>query len=379
MAGSVSAPQAEAHVPFWLVAELTYRCPLRCPYCSNPLNHADTRSKELSTSAWLQVLREARALGAVQLGFTGGEPLLRPDLETLVAEARTLGFYSNLITSGIGLSEERCRRLVEAGIDHVQLSFQASRAQLNDAIGGGKSFERKREAARIIRSLGLPMVLNVVLHRENIDTIDEILALAVELDADTLELANVQFEGWALRNSAHLLASSEQVEFAFARVEAFRSEQKRAGKGPTVLFVRPDYYETRPKPCSAGWGRKMMLVTPDGLALPCHAARKIPNLEFPNVTQHALSTIWSDAPAFNAFRGNSWMKEPCSSCLEKENDFGGCRCQAFALTGDAANADPVCTLSPHRKTVDAFLERVRTSTANKETSTDANAAWEYRS
>jgi pyrroloquinoline quinone biosynthesis protein E len=376
MAGSVSTPQAEHHVPLWLVAELTYRCPLRCPYCSNPLNHADTRAGELSTAAWLQVLQEARKLGAVQLGFTGGEPLLRPDLESLVAEARKLGFYSNLITSGIGLSEERCRRLADAGIDHVQLSFQASRAELNDRIGGGKSFERKREAARVIRANGLPMVMNVVLHRENIDTIDEILALAVELDADALELANTQFEGWALRNSAHLLSSLEQVERAFERVEAFRAEAKRSGRGPKVFFVRPDYYESRPKPCSAGWGRKMMLVTPDGIALPCHAARKIPGIEFPNVTQLSLAAIWNDSPAFNAFRGNAWMKAPCSGCPEKENDFGGCRCQAFALTGDPANADPVCERSPHRNKVDAFLESVRAEA--KSAGEKKSKSWEYR-
>lgn len=333
--------------PQWLLAEITYRCPLQCLYCSNPLDFA-AYQQELDTETWLRVLREARALGAVQLGFSGGEPLVRKDLEVLVAESRKLGYYSNLITSGIGMDEARLAALKEAGLDHVQISFQASSQEVNDYIGGAKTFEKKLEMARLIKQYDYPMVLNVVLHRHNIDDIASILDMAETLEADYVELANTQYYGWALRNRSYLLPSLEQVEHAKAVSQAY---QTRLQGQMRILYVIPDYYANRPKPCMAGWGALFMAIAPNGKALPCHAAGQIPGFTFPNVQDMDLRSIWYDSDIFNAFRGDDWMREPCRSCPEKEKDFGGCRCQAFQLTGDAANADPVCDLSPHHDVI----------------------------
>ena len=345
MAGSASN---EVKKPLWLLAELTYRCPLQCFYCSNPIDFA-SRREELKTEEWLRVLREARALGAVQLGFSGGEPLLRKDFETLVKEAKRLGFYTNLITSGMGMDEARLRALKQAGLDHIQLSFQASEPSLNDFIAGAKSFEHKKALAKLIKAYEYPMVLNVCLHRGNIDSTGEILEMAEELGADYVELANTQYGGWAMLNRKLLLPSREQLERAEAATETFR---KRVGDRMRVFFVAADYFEERPKPCAGGWGNVFMQVTPDGTVLPCHGAQALPGLDFPNVRSAELRWIWSESPAFQRFRGESWMKEPCRSCPERALDFGGCRCQAFALTGDPENPDPVCALSPHRSVVD---------------------------
>jgi pyrroloquinoline quinone biosynthesis protein E len=333
--------------PQWLLAEITYRCPLQCLYCSNPLDFAAYRD-ELRTDDWLRVLQEGRALGAVQLGFSGGEPLVRKDLEALVAEARRLGYYSNLITSGIGMDETRLAALKQAGLDHVQISFQASSQELNDYIGGAPTFQRKLAMARLIKQYDYPMVLNVVLHRHNIAHIQHILDLAEELEADYVELANTQYYGWALLNRSSLLPTRDQVERARAVAQTY---QERLKGRMRILYVVPDYYANRPKPCLAGWGSVFMAIAPDGTALPCHAARQLPGLTFPNVRQTGLREIWYDSPAFNAFRGNDWMQEPCRSCPERHKDFGGCRCQAYLLTGDATNTDPVCDLSPHHNVI----------------------------
>jgi len=351
----VGSPSDEPKRLQWLLAELTYRCPLQCVYCSNPLGFAQSGG-ELSTEAWLRVLREARELGAVQLGFSGGEPLVRSDLEALVEGAATLEYYTNLITSGIGMSEERLVALRRAGLDHIQLSFQASEAELNDYIAGTPSFERKCEVARLIKKHGYPMALNVVLHRSNIDSIERVLGLAEELEADYVELANAQYGGWARLNRNHLLPSRAQLQRAEATVASYR---KRLRRRMRIFYVVSDYHEGRPKPCTAGWGRTFMQVTPDGTALPCHGARELPDMRFPRVDEASIAEIW-DSAEFERFRGDRWMKEPCRSCAERHEDFGGCRCQAYWLTGDPANTDPACSLSPnHNLVTNAIAEAHR--------------------
>lgn len=347
---------AEIPPPLWLLAELTHACPLQCPYCSNPLDLIRRRD-ELDTADWLRVLREARELGAVQLGFSGGEPLARRDLEELVAEAHRLGYYSNLITSGAGLDDARLGRLRQAGLDHIQLSFQAASRELNDFMAGTAVFEHKLAMARRIKAHGYPMVLCFVLYRSNIDQIPAMLALAEELGADYVELANTQYHGWALRNRAQLLPTPEQV----ARAERITNEQRQRLQGRMqIYYVVPDYFDGRPKACVNGWGSTFLAVTPDGAALPCHSARELPGLDFPSVRNQSLAAIWRDSPLFNRFRGYDWMREPCRSCHERERDFGGCRCQAYLLTGDAANADPACSKSPHHVYVQAAIERPET-------------------
>jgi PqqA peptide cyclase len=341
--------------PLWLLAELTYRCPLHCVYCSNPIEYARYRS-ELSTDIWLKVLREARELGCVQLGFSGGEPLVRDDLETLVREAHTLGYYTNLITSGVGLNEARIAELRRAGLDHIQLSFQDSTRELNDFLSHTRTFERKAKIARLIKEHGYPMVLNVVLHRQNLDHVEQILSMAEELGAEYLELANTQFYGWAFLNREHLLPLPEQLARAEEAIRRFRD---RVSSKMKIYFVVPDYYERRPKPCMNGWGSVFMVVTPDGMALPCHEARILPGLQFPHVEQHALGWIWYHSPAFNSFRGFDWMGEPCRSCPERFKDYGGCRCQAYLLTGNGANTDPACELSPMHQRVTEIISRVQ--------------------
>ena len=340
--------------PLWLLAELTYACPLQCPYCSNPLDFARTRG-ELTTDQWLDTLRGARKLGAVQLGLSGGEPLVRRDLEDVVSEARTLGYYTNLITSAIGMDADRVRRLRQAGLDHIQISFQASEAELNNHLAGTDAFAHKVEMARAVKDEGYPMVLNVVLHRHNIDRTDAILDLALDLGADYVELANTQFYGWAFHNRHQLLPTRGQLE----RSEAVASRYREAhGDRMRILYVIPDYYADRPKPCMNGWGKVFLSVAPDGTALPCQGARGLPGLEFPKVTEHSIAWIWNESPAFNRFRGTGWMKEPCRSCPERDKDFGGCRCQAWLVTGDPASADPVCGLSPDRALIDRVVEEV---------------------
>ena len=345
--------------PLWLLLELTYRCPLHCVFCYNPTEFAAVGA-ELPTAEWLRVLREARALGAVQLGLSGGEPLARDDLEPIVAEAHALGYYINLITSGVGMTEERIGALKRAGLDHIQLSFQDSTRELNDFLSSTRTFELKAKVAELIRRYDYPMVLNVVLHRLNIEHVGEILALAESLGAQYVELANTQYYGWAWLNRAHLLPSRAQLERAETVTRAFR---ERVGSKMQIYFVVPDYFETRPKACMNGLGRVFLAITPDGTALPCHAARMLPGLEFPNVRERDVRSIWYESAAFNHFRGEAWMKEPCRSCPERQRDFGGCRCQAYLLTGDAANADPVCELSQHHHLVTAAVAEAERAVA----------------
>ncbi|MGI2259039.1 pyrroloquinoline quinone biosynthesis protein PqqE [Shewanella sp. GXUN23E] len=344
--------EAAVKPPLWLLLELTYRCPLSCPYCANPLDLGNP-ADELSTDDWLRVLEQARAMGAVQLGLSGGEPLLRKDLEQIVARARELGFYSNLITSGIGLTEKRLEALKRAGLDHIQISFQSADADTNDAIAGKKqAFAQKKQLAQAVKAHDFPMVLNFVISRQNIAQIPAILALSQALEADYVELATAQYYGWALANRDLLLPSREQIRLAEAQVNAVREAQQ--GQGPKFIFVTPDYYETRPKACMSGWGNIFMSIAPDGRAMPCHSAGLLP-LSFPNVQQASLREIWYDSTLFNQYRGFDWMPEPCRSCDEKHQDFGGCRCQALLLTGDAANIDPVCDKSPaHHKIAEAI-------------------------
>lgn len=341
--------------PLWLLAELTYRCPLHCVFCYNPLNYAENK-KELSTAQWIDVMRQARKLGAAQLGFSGGEPLLRDDLEDLIEEGRKLGYYTNLITSGIGLTETRIARMKQLGLDHIQLSFQDSTREMNDFLSSTKTFDLKSRTARLIKAYDYPMVLNVVLHRYNLDHVARIIDMALEMGVEYLELANTQYYGWGLLNRAHLMPSREQVEKAEAIVNEYRA---RIGNRVKILFVVPDYFEERPKACMNGWGSVFLAVGADGTALPCHAARSLPGMEFPNVTQYSLHDIWQHSDAFNRYRGDSWMQEPCRSCDEKKKDFGGCRCQAYALTDDAAGADPVCNKSPHHDEIKKIVLHAR--------------------
>lgn len=337
--------------PLWLLAELTYSCPLQCPYCSNPLDIANHK-EELSTAEWIKVLRDARKMGATQLGFSGGEPLVRKDLEVLISEAHSLGYYTNLITSGVGMDEARVKAFKDAGLDHIQVSFQASSEELNNFLCGSESFQHKLDMARQVKAQGYPMVLNFVLHRHNIDDVAAILDLSKALDADYVELATTQYYGWAKHNQNNLMPTREQVERA--ETVAHQYQQDLKGK-MRILYVVPDYFENRPKPCMNGWGSIFLTIAPDGSALPCHSARIIPGLELPNVKQHSVGWIWHDSPDFNQFRGFEWMKEPCRSCDEKQKDFGGCRCQALMLTGDASKTDPVCDKSPEH---DALLQHV---------------------
>ncbi|NPT54686.1 pyrroloquinoline quinone biosynthesis protein PqqE [Paraburkholderia sp. 5N] len=328
--------------PLWLLAELTYRCPLHCAFCYNPTDYTN-HSRELDTAQWIDVLREARELGAAQLGFSGGEPLMRDDLEVLVGEARKLGFYTNLITSGVGLTDKRLGDLKAAGLDHIQLSFQDSTQELNDFLSSTRTFDLKQRVAAAIKQHGFPMVLNCVLHRYNLPHVDKIIEMALAMGADYLELANTQYYGWAQTNRAQLLPTREQLEAAEAVVERYRNTH---GERCKIFFVVPDYFERRPKRCMNGWGAVFLGIGPDGAALPCHAARNLPGFALPNVTQMPLREIWYESAAFNRFRGFEWMKEPCRSCDEKTEDLGGCRCQAYLLTDVAANADPVCDKSP---------------------------------
>jgi pyrroloquinoline quinone biosynthesis protein E len=343
--------------PFGLLAELTYRCPLACAYCSNPLNLADF-SDELTTAEWQRVLSEAQQLGVLQCHLSGGEPLLRRDLVEIVRSASELGLYTNLVTSAIGLSRRRAEELREAGLDHVQISIQADEQVVSDRIAGTPSFERKIEAARVVKELGWPLTVNVVLHRQNIDTVANLLGLAEELRADRVELANTQYYGWALRNRDTLLPSKAQLGQAEAVVRAAR---KRLAGRMDVIYVLPDYYSRYPKPCMGGWGKRQLTVAPNGDALPCPAAHALP-LPRASVREESLAHIWMESPLFQRFRGTNWMLEPCRSCSRREIDFGGCRCQAFQLTGDAARTDPVCHLSPDHAIVTETVQAVNEGT-----------------
>jgi len=347
--------------PLWLLAELTYRCPLQCPYCSNPIEIAKYKD-ELSTEDWIRVMREGRKMGATQLGFSGGEPLVRQDLEELIAEARQLGYYTNLITSGVGMDENRIKAFKKVGLDHIQVSFQASNEELNNYLGGSKTFQHKLEMARLVKQYEYPMVLNIVLHRKNVDQIRDILDMTVDLKADYVELASTQYYGWSRINVDQLLPTRDQLEHAETVTKEYQEKMKGKMK---IIYVIPDYFENRPKPCMNGWGAIFLTIAPDGSALPCHAAAQLPGLEPPNVREHSVEWIWDESPTFNKFRGFDWMQEPCRSCPEKEKDFGGCRCQAYMLTGDATNADPVCDKSPFHKQLRDDVERIGLLAAQK--------------
>jgi pyrroloquinoline quinone biosynthesis protein E len=353
--------QTQIAPPLWLLAEVTYRCPLHCVFCYNPVNYAANK-KELTTDEWKDVLRQARKLGAAQLGFSGGEPLVRDDLEELIGEAHQLGYYTNLITSGVGLTEARISKMKDLGLDHIQLSFQDSTKEMNDFLSSTKTFDLKSKVAALIKKYDYPMVLNVVLHRFNLDHIGRIIEMAVEMGVEFLELANTQYYAWGEINREQLMPTREQLERAEVIVNEYRA---KLGNKIKLLFVVPDYFEDKPKACMNGWGSVFLAVAADGSALPCHAAQSIPGLTFPNVTQQSLHDIWYKSDAFNRFRGYEWMKEPCRTCPEKEKDFGGCRCQAMMLTGDAENADPVCGKSPYHEDVKKIVLQARNRTVEE--------------
>jgi pyrroloquinoline quinone biosynthesis protein E len=338
--------------PYSLLCELTYRCPLQCPYCSNPLDFA-RHTTELETGEWQRVLTEAAALGVVQANFSGGEPLLRADAPALIHHARELGLYTNLSTGGTLLTDRLADGLRAAGLDSLQVSLQDADAASSDRLAGGApSFEQKIRAARLVKATGFSLTLNVVLHRQNIGRLEAIIALAEELGAERLELANTQFNGWALKNRAALLPARAQVEQAAAA--AHRAQERLRGR-MEILYVLPDYFEPYPKPCLHGWGRVFLTVAADGAVLPCQTAREIRGLNFDTVRERSLADIWFKSETFVKFRGTAWLPEPCQSCPRREVDFGGCRCQAFLLTGEAAATDPACSLSPQHGLITAAL------------------------
>jgi pyrroloquinoline quinone biosynthesis protein E len=337
-----------------LLAELTHRCPLQCPYCSNPL-HLERPAGELNTAEWLRVIREAGGLGCMQVHFSGGEPLVRPDLEKLVTSAVDAGLYTNLITSAVILDRDRLQSLVDAGLEHVQVSFQDSTSPGADRIAGYRNGHTKKlAAAALVREAGLPLTANFVVHRQNLHHLEDMLELAISIGARRAEIANVQYYGWGLQNRAALMPTREQLDDMNSKIAAARDRYQ----GVLVIdYVVPDYYAQYPKPCMGGWGRRFLNVSPSGNVLPCHAAETIAGMSFESVRDRSLAEIWSSSDAFNRFRGTAWMPEPCRSCARKEIDWGGCRCQAFAITGDAADTDPACSLSKHHEDLLAAATR----------------------
>jgi pyrroloquinoline quinone biosynthesis protein E len=337
--------------PLALIAEITHRCPLHCVYCSNPLE-LTSRKEELATADWLRVFGEAAALGVLHLHLTGGEPLARPDLAELLEGARQSRLYTNLITSGIGLSRERLAQLVESGLDHIQLSFQDSSEVLANWIAGARAHAHKIELAAWIRSHRIAFTANLVVHRQNIDHLEQMIAALEALHPDRMEIAHAQYYGWALQNRSALLPTRAQLDRALTVVAA--AEERLRGK-VRIDMVVPDYHARFPKACMGGWGRQLLLIDPAGRALPCHAAGVIPGMPFDNVREHTLDWIWQSSEAFQKFRGEDWMPEPCRSCDRRKEDFGGCRCQAFLLTGDANATDPVCELAPLHRLIEAAV------------------------
>ena len=348
--------------PLALIAEITHRCPLHCVYCSNPLEMAAV-SSELSTAQWIDVLQQAGKLGMLHAHFTGGEPLARPDLTELIAGARTAGLYTNLITSGIGLAEERLQALVDAGLDHIQLSFQDSREDSANWIAGAKAHAHKIELSRLVHRHKIAFTVNLVIHRQNIEHLDEMIGFIEQLAPERMEIAHTQYYGWALQNRGALLPTRVQLDKA---VEAVAAAEKRLAGRIRVDFVVPDYYARFPKACMGGWGRRLMLINPAGKVLPCHAAEVIPGLEFENVREQSLENIWQQSSSFQRFRGEEWMPEPCRSCNQRAQDFGGCRCQALLLTGNAEATDPVCSLAPAHHIVETALAEANSRTSVSE-------------
>lgn len=351
----------KAPPPMSLLAELTHRCPLQCPYCSNPLR-LDPRAGELDTATWIRVLDEAAAMGVLQVHFSGGEPMARPDLADLVRHAVSLGLYTNLITSGVLLNRDSLKVLSDAGLDHIQLSFQDADAQEGERIGGMAGAQAKKlEAARLIVEDGLPLTLNFVIHRQNAERVPAMLDLAEKLGARRVEIAHTQYYGWGLLNRDALLPDRAQLE---ATEQAVAAARTRFGNRLAIDFVTPDYYAELPKPCMGGWGQRFLNISPSGKVLPCHAAESIPGLTFPSVAEDSLEAIWQDSPLFNLYRGTDWMPQPCQSCAFKEDDWGGCRCQALALAGQADATDPVCHRAPaHDRIEKAIAERPATPPA----------------
>lgn len=338
-----ASPAETFGIPLAVLAELTHRCPLQCPYCSNPLE-LERGSNELTTGEWKRVLTELAQIGVLQIHFSGGEPTARKDLVELVRHATEVGLYSNLITSAVLLTREKLTALADAGLCHVQISFQGSEPEAANRVAGLKDAHAKKiEVARWVRELDLPLTVNAVMHRQNLSQLPDIIQMAVDLDADRLEVANVQYYGWALKNRTALMPTIEQIDDASRIVE----EAETRLKGTLAIdYVVPDYYALRPKKCMGGWGRQFFNISPSGKVLPCHAAETITGLEFESVRDHPIAWIWQNSAALNRYRGTGWMPEPCQSCAFKEIDYGGCRCQAFALTGNAAYTDPACALSP---------------------------------
>jgi len=357
--------------PLALVAEITHRCPLHCIYCSNPLELA-RRDGELSTEIWVRALREAAELGVLQADFTGGEPLARNDLAELVRAARSAGLYASLITSGLPLDEKRLEELVCAGLDHLQLSFQGAREQSANEFAGAKAHAHKLRVAAWVKQHRIGLTLNFVIHRQNLDQLEEMLALTEEIGPGRVEFAHVQYYGWAFANCERLLPTRGQLDRS---LEILKIAQERLRGRIRVEYVVPDYYARYPKACMGGWGRKVMLITPRGDVLPCHAAQVIPGMTFENVRERSLRQIWEVSDAFRKFRGEDWMPEPCRSCERRAQDFGGCRCQAFLLAGNAAATDPVCSLSPQRHKVDAILSQANVGLP---TPAAARSDWLYR-
>jgi pyrroloquinoline quinone biosynthesis protein E len=353
--------------PLALIAEVTHRCPLHCVYCSNPMQLAGTQS-ELSTDEWTNVFRQAGKLGMLHAHFTGGEPLARSDLTELLAAARAAGLYTNLITSGIGLNEQRLRALVNAGLDHIQISFQDSREEAANWIAGAKAHAHKIELSREIRKHKIAFTVNLVVHRQNLDHLEEMIAFIEELNPERVEIAHTQYYGWALANRAALMPTRAQLEKA---VKIVADAEKRLSGKMRIDSVVPDYYAQYPKACMGGWGQRLMLINPSGKVLPCHAAEVLPGFTFENVREKSLEWIWRESSSFQRFRGEDWMPEPCRSCDRRTEDFGGCRCQAFLLTGDATATDPACSLAPTHSIVEAA---VREANADSEAAQPTTAS-----
>jgi PqqA peptide cyclase len=357
--------------PLALVAEVTHRCPLHCVYCSNPIELTQ-RANELSTETWIRILQEAGEFGILQVDFTGGEPLARPDLADLIRAARASGLYASLITSGLPLDEKRLATLVEAGLDHFQLSFQDSTESTADEFAGTSAHGTKLRVAQWVKKHRVALTLNFVIHRQNVDRLDEMLALTEKIAPGRVEFAHVQYYGWAFANLRRLMPTRAQLDRS---LEILRDAEERLRARTRVEYVVPDYYAKYPKPCMGGWGRKVALITPSGEVLPCHAAKILPGMKFENVQSHSLKEIWEESDAFQRFRGEGWMPNPCRSCDRRTLDFGGCRCQAFLLTHDAAATDPICSLAPQRDVVDSILHEINAGTPGPLT---AAPEWVYR-
>jgi pyrroloquinoline quinone biosynthesis protein E len=369
--------------PLALIAEVTHRCPLHCVYCSNPMQLAEAQS-ELSTHEWVDVLQQAGKLGMLHAHFTGGEPLARTDLTELIAAARAAGLYTNLITSGIGLNEQRLQTLVDAGLDHIQISFQDSREEAANWIAGAKAHAHKIELSRAIRKHKIAFTVNLVVHRQNLDHLEEMIAFIEQLNPERVEIAHTQYYGWALANRAALMPTRAQLDNAIAVISD--AEKRLAGK-IRIDSVVPDYYAKYPKACMGGWGRKLMLVNPAGKVLPCHAAEVLPGLSLENVREKALDWIWQESPSFQRFRGEDWMPDPCRSCDLRTEDFGGCRCQAFLLAGEATVTDPACSLAPSHHLVESAVREANLNMATAKPTPSssfvqlqkqAESFWSYR-